>query len=597
MAYTPKNKIRIVTAASLFDGHDAAINIMRRIMQSSGAEVIHLGHDRSVQEVVNCAIQEDANAIAMTSYQGGHVEYLRYMYDLLREKRAGHIKIFFGGGGVVLPEEIEELEAYGIDKIYSPDDGRSLGLQGMINHLVENSDFETPDLKIFNPENDQTIEKPSKEDVLSSLKEKNIGTISRMISLAENRHDDFEKLFPAEEVQKSKTPVLGITGTGGAGKSSLVDELVLRFLADFKDKTIGIISVDPSKRKTGGALLGDRIRMNAINSSRVYMRSLATRQANLALSDYVQEAVDILKVAEYDLIILETSGIGQSDTSITDYSDLSLYVMTPEYGAQTQLEKIDMLDFADIVALNKSDKRGALDSLRDVRKQYSRNHGLWDANLEDMPVYGTIASQFNDPGMNVLYQKIMDKVEEVTDGRIKSDYQVTEEMSKKVHIIPPNRVRYLSEISENNRGYDKKVEAQVEIAQKLYGIYKTISSLNDTSPALDKYGLNEKELEENTSEENKEIVDLLKKEFDRIKMDFDPYHWEKILNWNQVIKKYKDPVFSFKVRDREINIDTHTESLSRLQIDRKSTRLNSSHVAISYAVFCLKKKTKKNTNR
>jgi len=568
--YKPKNLVRVVTAASLFDGHDAAINIMRRIIQSTGVEVIHLGHNHSAEYVVNTAIQEDANAIAMTSYQGGHVEYFKYMYDLLREKGAGHIKIFFGGGGVVLPEEIEELEAYGIDKIYSPDDGRSLGLQGMINHLVENSDFETPDLKIFNPENDQTIEKPSKEDVLSSLKEKNIGTISRMISLAENRHDDFEKLFPAEEVQKSKTPVLGITGTGGAGKSSLVDELVLRFLADFKDKTIGIISVDPSKRKTGGALLGDRIRMNAINSSRVYMRSLATRQANLALSDYVQEAVDILKVAEYDLIILETSGIGQSDTSITQHSDLSLYVMTPEYGAQTQLEKIDMLDFADLVALNKSDKRGALDALRDVRKQYLRNHNFWDAETDDMPVYGTIASQFNDPGMNTLYRKLMDKIEEVTEGRLKSDFHITDEMSKKIHIIPPKRIRYLSEISENNREYDKKVNEQVEIAQKLYGIFKTIGTINQTSPALDKYGLEEDELEKSTSEENQEIIGLLKKEFDRIKMDFDPYHWEKILNWNQVIKKYKDPVFSFKVRDREINIETHTESLSRLQIPKIS---------------------------
>ncbi|HLS31224.1 MAG TPA: methylmalonyl-CoA mutase family protein [Flavobacteriaceae bacterium] len=568
--YKPKNLVRIVTAASLFDGHDAAINIMRRIIQSTGVEVIHLGHNHSAEYVVNTAIQEDANAIAMTSYQGGHVEYFKYMYDLLEQKGAGHIKIFFGGGGVVLPEEIKELEEYGIDKIYSPDDGRSLGLQGMINHLVENSDFETPELNIFQGEGKDRIQHPSKDQVRKSLKEKNTGTISRLISLAENRHDEFEKLFPIEEAKKSKTPVMGITGTGGAGKSSLVDELVLRFLADFKDKTIGIVSVDPSKRKTGGALLGDRIRMNAIDSNRVFMRSLATRQANLALSDYVQEAVDVLKAADYDLIILETSGIGQSDTSITDYSDLSLYVMTPEYGAQTQLEKIDMLDFADIVALNKSDKRGALDSLRDVRKQYSRNHGLWDANLEDMPVYGTIASQFNDPGMNVLYQKIMDKVEEVTDGRIKSDYQVTEEMSKKVHIIPPNRVRYLSEISENNRGYDKKVEAQVEIAQKLYGIYKTISSLNDTSPALDKYGLNEKELEENTSEENKEIVDLLKKEFDRIKMDFDPYNWEEILNWDKVVKKYKDPVFKYKVRDKEIKIETHTESLSHLQIPKIS---------------------------
>lgn len=566
--YKPKNLVRIVTAASLFDGHDAAINIMRRIIQSTGVEVIHLGHNHSAEYVVNTAIQEDANAIAMTSYQGGHVEYFKYMYDLLREKGADHIKIFFGGGGVVLPEEIEELEEYGIDKIYSPDDGRAMGLQGMINHLVENSDFSTPDLKIFQEEEKKHLENPKKQDVQKALKEQNIGTISRMISLAENRHDEFVKLFPAEEAKNSKTPVLGITGTGGAGKSSLVDELVLRFLADFEDKKIGIISVDPSKRKTGGALLGDRIRMNAINSDRVFMRSLATRQSNLALSNYVQEAVDILKAAAYDLIILETSGIGQSDTSITDYSDLALYVMTPEYGAQTQLEKIDMLDFADVVALNKSDKRGALDALRDVRKQYSRNHQLWDAELEDMPVFGTIASQFNDPGMNILYKKIMEKVEEVTEGRFKSDYHITEEMSKKVHIIPPKRVRYLSEIAENNRSYDKKVKKQVDIAQKLYGIYKTIGTLNNTTPTLNKYGLEEEELKKNTAEENQEIIDFLKKEFDSIKMDLDPYNWEKILEWDQVVKKYKDPIFSFKVRDREIKIETHTESLSRLQIPK-----------------------------
>src|SRR5690625_5102206 len=363
---------------------------------------------------------------------------------------------------------------------------------------------------------------------------------------------------------------MGITGTGGAGKSSLVDELVLRCLADFKDKTIGIISVDPSKRKTGGALLGDRIRMNAINSSRVYMRSLATRQANLALSDYVQEAVDILKVAEYDLIILETSRIGQSDTSITQHSDLSLYVMTPEYGAQTQLEKIDMLDFADLVALNKSDKRGALDALRDVRKQYLRNHNFWDAETDDMPVYGTIASQFNDPGMNTLYRKLMDKIEEVTEGRLKSDFHITDEMSKKIHIIPPKRIRYLSEISENNREYDKKVNEQVEIAQITDGIFTTIRTIKLSSPALDKYGLEVDEIEKSTIAENQEIIGLLKLEFDHIKMDFDSYHWEKILNWNEVIKKYKDPVFSFKVRDRKINIETHTESLSHLQIPKIS---------------------------
>ena len=349
--YKPKNHIRRVTAASLFDGHDAAINIMRRIIQATGVEVIHLGHDRSVQEIVNCAIQEDVQAIAITSYQGGHVEFFKYMYDLLREKGCGHIKIFGGGGGTILPEEVKELHDYGIVKIYSPDDGRAMGLQGMINDMVEKCDFPTG--KNLNGEAGKLTSKDPK-------------AVAKLISAAENFPEDSKELLGQIKSQSAaiQTPVLGITGTGGAGKSSLVDELVRRFLADFKDKTIAIISVDPSKRKTGGALLGDRIRMNAIDNPRVYMRSLATRQSNLALSKYVQDTLDIIKAARFDLIILETSGIGQSDTEIIEHSDVSLYVMTPEYGAATQLEKIDMLDFADVIALNKFDKRGALDALR-----------------------------------------------------------------------------------------------------------------------------------------------------------------------------------------------------------------------------------------
>ena len=344
--YSPKNKIRIVTAASLFDGHDAAINIMRRIIQSTGVEVIHLGHDRSVDEVVNTAIQEDANAIAMTSYQGGHNEYFKYMFDLLKEKGATQIKIFGGGGGVFLPKEIEDLMAYGITRIYSPDDGRKLGLQGMINDMVAQCDFD-PSLLMNN-----------ETSVVEQLKKNDKNIIARLISTAENQPEVFGRQYDFLKNPEFKTPVLGITGTGGSGKSSIVDELLRRFLADFPDKNIGIISVDPSKRKTGGALLGDRIRMNSVNDERVYMRSLATRQSNLALSKHVSDALNILKAASYDLIILETSGIGQSDTEILDHSDLSLYVMTPEYGAATQLEKIDMLDFANVIALNKFDKRG-----------------------------------------------------------------------------------------------------------------------------------------------------------------------------------------------------------------------------------------------
>ncbi|WP_271405796.1 methylmalonyl-CoA mutase family protein [Tenacibaculum soleae] len=555
--YKPIHKVRIVTAASLFDGHDAAINIMRRIIQSTGVEVIHLGHDRSVEEVVNCAIQEDANAIAMTSYQGGHTEYFKYMYDLLKEKGAEHIKIFGGGGGVILPEEIKELMDYGITRIYSPDDGRELGLQGMINDLVKTSDFAIGD-KL-------TIK-------LDNLAKKEIGSIARTISSAENFPEVAKETLDAihEKNKNSKTPVLGITGTGGAGKSSLVDELVRRFLIDFPNKTIGLISVDPSKRKTGGALLGDRIRMNAINNERVYMRSLATRQSNLALSKYVNEAVEVLKAAEFDLIILETSGIGQSDTEIIEHSDTSLYVMTPEFGAATQLEKIDMLDFADLVAINKFDKRGALDAIRDVKKQYMRNNNLWDVHMDDMPVFGTIASQFNDPGMNTLYKRIMDKLVEKTGVDLKSNMEITKEMSEKIFVIPPSRVRYLSEISESNRAYDKKVNNQVIVAQKLYGIHQTIESITNSTVGITKIGLDSDEILEQVKNDEQDFIKLLIAQFDKVKLNLDPHNWEVILNWQEKVKKYKNPIYTFKVRDKEINIKTHSESLSHTQIPKVS---------------------------
>lgn len=556
--YIPKNKVRIVTAASLFDGHDAAINIMRRIIQSTGVEVIHLGHDRSVEEVVNTAIQEDANAIAMTSYQGGHNEYFKYMYDLLHEKGAGHIKIFGGGGGVILPSEISELHEYGITRIYAPDDGRSLGLQGMINDLVQQADFPIGDK--LNGEIDH-------------IENKVPTAIARLISAAENFPEIAKPVFDKihESNATSKIPVLGITGTGGAGKSSLVDELVRRFLIDFPEKTIGLISVDPSKRKTGGALLGDRIRMNAINNPRVYMRSLATRQSNLALSKYVAEAIQVLKAAKYDLIILETSGIGQSDTEIMDHSDVSLYVMTPEFGAATQLEKIDMLDFADLVALNKFDKRGALDALRDVKKQYQRNHNLWDKSPDEMPVFGTIASQFNDPGMNTLYKAIMDKVVEKTNSELKSTFEITKEMSEKIFVIPPHRTRYLSEIAENNRSYDEIALSQQKVAQKLYGIFKTIESVSGKIPQINKAGIDDNSVILSAVEgldENRIFLNLLLNQFDKVKMDLDPYNWEIILNWDEKVAKYKNPVYSFKVRDKEIKIATHSESLSHLQIPK-----------------------------
>lgn len=530
--YIPKNKVRIVTAASLFDGHDAAINIMRRIIQSTGCEVIHLGHDRSVEEVVDTAIQEDANAIAMTSYQGGHLEYLKYMFDLLEEKGAGHIKIFGGGGGTILPEEIEELHAYGITRIYHPDDGRKMGLQGMINDLVQQSDFLVGD----------TL--PS---TLEELPGASAPTVARWISAAENCGDDHKEVLAkvAQHAAKINTPILGITGTGGAGKSSMVDELVRRFTMDFPEKKLAVVSVDPSKRKTGGALLGDRIRMNAIKHGNVFMRSLATRQANLALSAHVQNALDILKVNGFDLIILETSGIGQSDTEILDHSDASLYVMTPEYGAATQLEKIDMLDFADLIALNKFDKRGALDALRDVKKQYQRNHNLWHEDPDTMPVYGTIASQFNDPGTNSLYTAIIKMLNEKASAGFESSFTITDEMSEKIFIIPPQRTRYLSEISESHRIHRAKVEAQIEVADKLYALHRSMETLDD-----------------------KELIAQLQASFDRIKMDLDPHNWQRLEDWKSTVQRYKDPVYTFKVRNKEINIKTHSESLSHTQIPK-----------------------------
>ncbi len=555
--YKPKNKIRIITAASLFDGHDAAINIMRRIIQRTGVEVVHLGHNRSVDEIVNTAIQEDANAIAITSYQGGHTEFLKYMYDLLNERNAGHIKIFAGGGGTILPEEIKDIEAYGIAKIYSPDDGRKMGLQGMINHLVKNSDFPTG--------------KEISVKSASELKIKNDRKIAETISASENYPELHTDLLNdiRKNAKKSLTPILGITGTGGAGKSSLVDELVRRFLNEFTDKKIAIISVDPTKKKTGGALLGDRIRMNSINNPRVYMRSMATRASNVSLSKSVQDALDIAKNSNFDLIILETSGIGQSDTMIVDFADVNLYVMTPEYGAATQLEKIDMLDYADLIALNKFDKRGALDALRDVKKQYQRNHNLFDKDLDEMPAYGTIASQFNDPGVNTLYKEIIKKINDKTEVNFDSNFLAKDENFDKQFIIPPQRVRYLSEITENNRNYHKWAEKQSEIAQQLYSIYKTIESLS-TTPEINKYGIDEAILKICQNDEKRQTIELLLKEFDRIKMNLHTENWLKILDWKNVVKKYKNDVYTFKVRDKEIKIQTHTETLSHLKIPKIS---------------------------
>lgn len=536
-AYKATYKIRIVTAASLFDGHDAAINIMRRIMQRSGAEIIHLGHNRSAKEIVDTAIQEDVQGIAITSYQGGHIEYFKYIYDLLQEQGCGHIKIFGGGGGTILPSEIEELHAYGITKIYSPDDGRAMGLQGMINDVLQSCDFALG-------EDLNGLEK--------SISTNHFPAVARAITAIENYPDKHEALIQNidEQAETKSIPVLGITGTGGAGKSSLVDELIRRFTIDFPEKTMAVISVDPSKRKTGGALLGDRIRMNAIKTDRVYMRSLATRQSNLALSKHIQGAVNILKAADFDFIILETSGIGQSDTEIVDHSDVSLYVMTPEYGAATQLEKIDMLDFADIIAINKFDKRGALDALRDVKKQYKRNHNLWDIADEDIPVYGTIASQFNDPGINTLFLALTAKINEKFKDALVSDFSWVLGDSEKIYIIPPARVRYLSEISERIRAYNEHVEKQANLATEIYALQTSSKVLLDAK-----------------QEEQAEALNKLAEDKHRY-LDGDIA--KQLEGWDEEVAAYKADEFVYHVRNKAIHVPTHTMSLSQSKIPRIS---------------------------
>ncbi len=479
MNFVSKNKIRIVTAAALFDGHDAAINIMRRILQSKGAEIIHLGHNRSVHEIVECAIEEDVHGIAITSYQGGHVEFFKYMKDLLNENDCGHIKIFGGGGGTILPGEIKELHNYGITRIYSPDDGRQMGLEGMIEDVINkcSETFLFPEVEVF--------ETPA-SDSFALGENRDIKKVARAITLTENGKNITGYINNLKEnspkILMHKCPVLGITGTGGAGKSSVTDEIVRRFLNAYTDKTIAVISVDPSKKKTGGALLGDRIRMNSISSPRAYMRSLATRESDKALSKYVREAIEICKAAGYDFIIVESAGVGQSDASILEYVDISMYVMTPEYGAPSQLEKINMLDYADVICINKFDKTGALDALHDVRKQYKRSHGLWNTKDEELPIARTIAAQFNDAGINELFERLMEKIAEKTsvqfNGEIEHQAHVKNTVSQST-IIPPKRVRYLAEIAETITAYNTWTDEQAAIATKLYQLDGVIKMMNE----------------------------------------------------------------------------------------------------------------------
>ena len=549
------HKIRIVTAASLFDGHDAAINLMRRLMQASGAEVIHLGHNRSVAEIVDCAIQEDVQGIAVTSYQGGHLEFFKYMYDLLHEREAGHIKIFGGGGGTILPSEIDELRTYGITRIYSPDDGRTMGLQGMIDDLLSQCDFSPP---------------TPKGEVLLTNTYPNL--IAQLITQAENQPDQFAQSRIRHSAHSSN--VLGVTGTGGAGKSSLVDELVLRFLRTYPEKTLAIISVDPSKRKTGGALLGDRIRMNAINAhagamGRVYMRSLATRQSNLALSRHVQDAIDVCKTATFDVIIVETSGIGQSDTEITEHADKTLYVMTSEYGAATQLEKIDMLDFADVIAINKFDKRGSLDALRDVRKQYRRNHNRWDVSDDELPILGTIAAQFNDEGMNALFDRLMLLIgmEHAAGSREEQVMPVLRSVPlASKPIIPPDRVRYLAEIVEESRRYDQFITEQTMLARQLYQIDGTLTLLKNT-PQPPKGGFEETEV---ANSPFRGLGGELKRIYTELETRLHPDCRTLVHQWPSVHERYRAEFYEFSVRDKTIRQSLYTETLSHLKIPKVS---------------------------
>ena len=537
-------KVRLITAASLFDGHDAAINIMRRILQSQGAEIIHLGHNRSVREIVEAAIEEDVQGIAITSYQGGHLEFFKYMKDLLDECGCGHIKIFGGGGGTILPNEIEELHAYGITRIYSPDDGRRLGLEGMINDVIEQC-------RSVQVQNNYTETKHILDE------QADIRSIARSITLAENAQSAQlsqpsqlpQQFHPSPfTLQPTHAAVLGITGTGGAGKSSVTDEIVRRFLNQFTDKTIAVISVDPSKKKTGGALLGDRIRMNAIHHPRAYMRSLATREDNTALSAAVNDALAICQQAGFDLIILESAGVGQSDASILDFCQVSLYVMTPEYGAATQLEKINMLDYADLICLNKSDKAGALDALSDIRKQYKRNHKLFTAADEELPIVATMASKFNDEGMNRLFSLLLNKLETKAGVRF-GDFQSKQTAAVSQSIIPPSRVRYLSEIAENNRGYDKLVEEQSAIATKCYQLQGVIETMK-------------------ASQAEAPLIDLLQQQYQFFFDQLTPVARKLITNWPQKVKAYQEDFYEYTVRDKKIRQPMTAVSLSGTRIPK-----------------------------
>ncbi|MEM7017454.1 MAG: fused isobutyryl-CoA mutase/GTPase IcmF [Pseudomonadota bacterium] len=536
--YVARNKIRFVTAASLFDGHDASINIMRRMLQASGAEVIHLGHNRAVHEVINTALQEDAQGIAISSYQGGHVEYFKYMIDLLKQNNAEHIRVFGGGGGVIVAEELDELHDYGVARIYSPEDGQQMGLQGMINHMLETSDFSLNDLGNVD---------------LQRLYDGDLQTLARVITLLENNQLEASVKQDLAGQTATGIPVVGITGTGGAGKSSLTDELIRRFRLDHGDNLkIAVIAIDPSRRKTGGALLGDRIRMNAIDTPNVYMRSLATRAAGSEVPESLDDVLNATRLAGFDLIIVETSGIGQGDAAIAPHVDIPMYVMTPEFGAASQLEKIDMLDFAELVAINKFDRKGAADAMRDVRKQMQRNQTAFTTLLEDMPVYGTIASRFNDDGVTALYHCLMDTVVEkgfeTWPNRGKLPRSDVKHSSHNVAIVPPQRGRYLAEIAETVRDYHARAETQAKLARERQQISETQRMLTDAGQDAAHLDTLLAQRDAQLSTESKNLLAA----------------------WPQVQEDFSGEEHVVKIRDREIRTQLYTETLSGNQIPKLS---------------------------
>jgi methylmalonyl-CoA mutase len=526
--------LRIVTSTALFDGHDAAINVMRRIIQDLGGEVIHLGHNRSVQEIVQTVLQEDADAVAISSYQGGHMEFFTYLVDLLREHGAGHVKVFGGGGGVIVPKEIAELEAYGVERIYSPEDGRQLGLVGMLEDLLQ-----------------RTAEGRRLPDFTARYNLDNPVELARCISALEEAKisapEKVESLLKSLGATQKATPVIGVTGTGGAGKSSLVDELVTRFLGDFTDKRVAVISVDPTRRRTGGALLGDRIRMNSASHPRVFMRSLSTRARNTEISDALGEAIAAVKAAGYDLVIAETAGIGQAGADIVPFADIALYVMTAEYGAASQLEKIEMIDYADVVAINKFDRKGSEDALRDVRKQFQRNHRRFEEPLENMPVYGTMAARFNDDGVTALYHGLID----LCDQKFELDWQSALERPKSKQssqaeaVIPADRIRYLAEIAHSVRDYKKWAEAQAHTARKLWQIAAVLDEIQD--------------------EAARHALDARREALAR---KLDPVCRELLDDYPKLQHDYSQGELVYTIRGKEIRVPLYKESLSGSRIRR-----------------------------